>query len=193
MPEQNVHPKLNIHKFRSFLLNAALIAITFVALLAFQTRNMLATDGQAAPALRGTTLTGQLYDLENAGGRPALVYFFAPWCNFCAASSGNLNRLRRWRDTDDIEIVAVALDWGAATEVRDYVERHDLNVTVVLGDANITRQWQIQAFPSYYVLDSEHRVVRRDVGYSSQLGLWLRAWLIQVPPHRQDAMEPQAL
>ena len=178
MPEQKVNPNLSIHKYRSFLLNAGLIAVTFFALLAFQTRNMLATDGQAAPALQGTTLTGQLYDLENVDGRPALVYFFAPWCNFCAASSGNLNRLRRWRDTDDIEIVAVALDWGAATEVRDYVERHDLNVTVVLGDVNVARHWQIQAFPSYYVLDSEHRVVRRDVGYSSQLGLWLRAWLI---------------
>lgn len=169
---------LNMHKYRSFLLNVALFAVAFLALLAFQTRNMLATDGQAAPALQGTTLAGQPYDLENAGARPALVYFFAPWCNFCAASAGNLNRLRRWRDADDIEIIAVALDWSAATEVRDYAERHELNVTVVLGDADVMRQWQIQAFPSYYVLDSEHRVVRRDVGYSSQLGLWLRAWLI---------------
>ncbi|NCF73572.1 MAG: hypothetical protein GWP67_08740, partial [Gammaproteobacteria bacterium] len=88
------------------------------------------------------------------------------------------NRLRRWRDTDDIEIVAVALDWATADEVRDYVEHHDLNVTVVLGGANVARQWQIQAFPSYYVLNSEHKVVRRDIGYSSQLGLWLRAWVI---------------
>jgi len=63
-------------------------------------------------------------------------------------------------------------------EVRDYVEHHDLNVTVVLGGASVARQWQIQAFPSYYVLNSEHKVVRRDIGYSSQLGLWLRAWVI---------------
>jgi len=168
----------NMRKFRSFLLNAGLIAVVFFGGLAFQSRNMLATDGQAAPELRGTTLTGQPYDLENASGRPALVYFFAPWCKFCAASSGNLNRLRRWRDTNDIEIVAVALDWDTADEVRDYVERHDLDVTVVLGDAKVMRQWQIYAFPSYYVLDSGHRVARRDVGYSSQLGLWLRAWLI---------------
>ncbi len=168
----------HMRKFRSFLLNAGLIAVVFFGGVVFQSRNMLAADGQAAPELQGTTLTGQFYDLENAAGRPALVYFFAPWCNFCAASAGNLNRLRRWRDTDDIEIVAVALDWGHADEVRDYVERHDLNVTVVLGDANVARLWQIQAFPSYYVLDSEHRVARRDIGYSSQLGLWLRAWLI---------------
>ena len=147
-------------------------------MLAFQSRNMLAADGRAAPELRGTTLAGQPYDLEDASARPALVYFFAPWCRICAASAGNLNRLRRWRDPNDLEIVAVALDWDAAEAVRDYVERHDLKVTVVLGDAGVSRQWQIQAFPSYYVLDSEHRVVRRDIGYSTQLGLWLRAWLI---------------
>ena len=164
--------------YRSFLLNAGLIVIVFFGVLGFQSRNMLDADGQVAPELQGTTLTGQPYDLRDAGARPALVYFFAPWCKICAASSGNLTRLRRWRDTDDIEIVAVALDWGRAEEVRDYVERHDLNVTVVLGDANVARQWRIQAYPSYYVLNSEHRVVRRDIGYSSQLGLWLRAWMI---------------
>jgi len=107
-----------------------------------------------------------------------MVYFFAPWCRICAASSGNLNRLRRWRDPDDIEIVAVALDYGSAEEVREYVERHELDVTVVLGDTNVSRQWQIRGFPSYYVLDKEHRIIRRDIGYSTQLGLWLRAWLI---------------
>jgi len=170
--------KLNIRKYRSFLLNAGLIAIVFFGVLGFQSRNMLAADGQVAPELRGTTLTGQPYDLQDAGARPALVYFFAPWCRICAASAGNLNRLRRWRDADDIEIVAVALDWGTVDEVRDYVERHDLNVNVVLGDTNVARQWQIQGFPSYYVLNSEHRVVRRDIGYSSQLGLWFRAWII---------------
>ena len=152
--------------------------MVFFGALAFQSRNMLPADGQPAPDLRGVTLDGELYDLDNAASRPAMVYFFAPWCRICAASSGNLNRLRRWRDPEDIEIVAVALDWGAAEEVREYAERHDLNVTVVLGDTNVSRQWQIRGFPSYYVLDSEHRIVRRDIGYSSQLGLWLRAWLI---------------
>ena len=163
---------------RSFLFNAGLIAVVFFAVLAFQSRNMLATDGRVAPELRGLTLAGRPYDLEDASSRPALVYFFAPWCRICAASAGNLNRLRRWRDAQAIEIVAVALDWQTADEVREYVERHELNVTVVLGDANVARNWQIQAFPSYYVLDGQHRLIRRDIGYSSQLGLWIRAWLV---------------
>jgi thiol-disulfide isomerase/thioredoxin len=171
-------PDSNLPKLRSFLLNAAFFVAVFFVLLAFQSRNMLAVDGQPAPELKGIKLDGAAYDLADAGDRPALVYFFAPWCKICAASADNLNRLRRWRDASDIEIVAVALDWNLADEVRDYVERHDLNVTVVLGNRDVRQRWQVQAYPSYYVLDSEHRIERRDIGYSTQLGLWLRAWLI---------------
>jgi thiol-disulfide isomerase/thioredoxin len=170
--------KLSIRKAGSVLLNAGLMVVVFLAASAWVSRNMLPADGQVAPELRGITLAGEPYDLADANDRPALVYFFAPWCKICAASSGNLTRLRRWRDVDDLEIVAVALDWGLVREVRDYVDRHELNVTVVLGDVNVSRQWQIQAFPSYYVLDDQHRIVRRDIGYSTQFGLWLRALFI---------------
>jgi peroxiredoxin len=165
-------------RVRSVLFNAAALLAVFVVVTTFQSRNMLATGGQVAPELRGTTLDGKPYDLADAGSRPALVYFFAPWCRICAASAGNLNRLRRWRDQSDLEMVAVALDWRDVDEVRGYVERHEIDITVMLGDTDVSRQWQIYAFPSYYVLDSEHRIARRDIGYSSQLGLLWRAWTV---------------
>lgn len=165
-------------RYRSLLLNVVLVVVVFSVVTTFQSRNMLATGGQAAPELRGITLAGEPYHLSDAITRPALVYFFAPWCKVCAASAGNLDRLRRWRNESELEMVAVALDWGGVDEVRAYVERHDLDLPVVLGDASIARDWQIYAFPSYYVLDSEHRIARRDVGYSSQLGLLWRAWTV---------------
>ena len=166
------------HAIRSLLLNLGLAVVVFVAVTAWQSRNMLPADRQAAPELRGTTIAGQAYDLEAAAGRPALVYFFAPWCRICGASADNLARLHRWRDAKDLEIVEVALDWADAEEVRAYAERHALDLTVLLGDPGIGRQWQVYAYPSYYVLDSRHRIARRDIGYSSQLGLWWRAWTV---------------
>ena len=158
----------------SILLNAALITAVFVVATAYQTRNMLPADREAAPELRGMTLSGRAYDLHEAAGRPALVYFFAPWCKICGASADNLDRLRRWRDEEALEIVAVALDWSSVEEVRAYAERHEFSMPVLLADGTVRSQWQIQAYPSYYVLDSQHRIARRDVGYSSQFGLWWR-------------------
>ena len=166
-------------KARSILVNAALIVAVFVVVTTYQTRNMLPAGLDAAPDLRGVTLAGEAYDLDGNIGRPALVYFFAPWCKFCGASADNLDRLRRWRDADELEIIAVALDWSSVEEVRAYVEQHELSMPVLLADARVREQWQIYAYPSYYVLDGQHRIARRDVGYSSQFGLWWRAWTVQ--------------
>ena len=162
-------------KARSILLNAVLVIGVFIGATAYQSRNMLPTDREAAPELRAVTLAGSVYDLGQATGRPVLVYFFAPWCRICGASADNLERLHRWRDDGELEIVAVALDWSGAEEVRAYAERHELSMPVLLAEANVRQRWQVQAYPSYYVLDGQHRIARRDIGYSSQFGLWWRA------------------
>jgi len=175
MAEQPPQSESRLRKYSSILLNLGLLIIMFFAVTAFQSRNLLPTDRQPAPALQAATLQGRTYDLEATPARPVLIYFFAPWCNYCAASSGNLVRLRRWRRESDLEIVAVALDWQDFEEVSAYADRHDLNMPVVLGDTQVARNWQVYAFPTYYVLDSQHRVVRRDLGYSTQAGLWWRS------------------
>lgn len=154
--------------------NVAIVVVVFAAVMAFQTRNMLATDRQAAPPLAGLTVSGSPYALDASRDRPVLVYFFAPWCKVCAASADNIERLRWLLGEDALDIVTVALDWRDADEVRDYASRHELTGPVVLGDSGVARDWKIYAYPTYYVLDSDHHVARRDMGYSTQLGLLLR-------------------
>ena len=165
-------------KHSSLLLNLLFFLAVFVAISAFQTRNMLSSSGSTPPALRGPLVRGGTYDLSTGDERPALIYFFAPWCNFCAASSDNLTRLRRIRDEDSLEILTVALDWQNLQEVQDYVDRHDLDLPVLLADRQVALDWHVMAFPTYYVLDSDRRIRRRDLGYSTQFGLWWRTWLV---------------
>lgn len=160
------------------LLQALLLVAVFLAISTFQARNMLSTSGAPAPALDGPLLRGGSYELSAETNRPVLVYFFAPWCTYCALSSDNLARLRRLRADESLEILAVALDWKDRDEVRDYVDRHDLDLPVVLGDRRLALDWHVYAFPTYYVLDSAHRIRRRDLGYSTQLGLWWRTWFV---------------
>ncbi len=162
-----------------FVLEAAFVVAVYVGISAYQTRNLLETDGQAAPPLQGTTLSGQPFGLADRAGRPVLVYFFAPWCVFCAASSDNVERLRRLRDPEALDIVVVALDWSDKREVEEYVRENHPDLPVVLGEPAVASDWQVQGFPTYYVLDSMHRIVRRDFGYSTQFGLWWRTWWVE--------------
>jgi peroxiredoxin len=174
--KQETEPRCQ--KLKSWMLNGAMMIVIFVVVSAFQSRNMLATDRQPSPQLSAVTLSAENFDLASQEPRPTVVYFFAPWCQYCALSSDNLNRLRRLRDEDALGIVAVALDWEDPHEVRQYADRHDLNVPVLLGDAAIARDWKVYAFPTYYVLDSESRVVSRDIGYCTQLGMLWRSWVL---------------
>jgi thiol-disulfide isomerase/thioredoxin len=167
-----------LQKHSNLFLNVLFFAAVFIAVSMFQTRNMLPSSGSTPPSLTGPLLRGGTFDLEAGGERPALIYFFAPWCNFCAASSDNLTRLRRMRDKDSLDILTVVLDWKDLGEVQDYVGRHDLDLPVILGDRQVAQDWHVMAFPTYYVLDSKHRIRRRDLGYSTQFGLWWRTWLV---------------
>jgi peroxiredoxin len=152
-----------------------LVVAVFYAVSAWQARNLLDTDSQPAPALRAEMLDGDIFDLSLSPARPTLIYFFAPWCHICAASSDNVRRLRKIRDKENLSIIVVGLDWQNTEEVRAYAAKHDLNVPVLIGDDKIAEDWQVFGFPTYYVLDEQHRVVGRDFGYSTQLGLWWRS------------------
>ena len=177
MPHQS-KIRLFLKQRSGLFLNALFFVAVFIAVSTFQARNMLSTSDTAAPALNGPLLRGGSYDIAAASNRPVLIYFFAPWCTFCAASSDNLTRLRRLRDDESLEILTVALDWQDRDEVQDYVDRHELDLPVVLGDSRIAQDWRVNAFPTYYVLDSDRQIRRRDLGYSTQFGLWWRTWLV---------------
>jgi thiol-disulfide isomerase/thioredoxin len=167
-----------LKKHSGLFFNVLFIVTVLLGVGAFQARNMLPTTEADIPTLRGPLLRGGNYDLADAGNRPVLVYFFAPWCNFCSASSDNLTRLRRLRDEESLEILVVALDWKDHEEVLSYANRHDLDLPVILGDSKIGQDWRVFAFPTYYVLNSNRRITRRDLGYSTQIGLWWRTWLV---------------
>ena len=81
------------------------------------------------------------------------------------------------RSDENVAIVMVGLDWQARQELVDYSARDELNVPVLAGDASIAKDWNVYGFPTYYVFDDEHRIVSRDFGYSTQLGLSWRTWL----------------
>lgn len=154
-----------------------IFAVGFLVVSAFQARNLLDADRQAAPELHARLLQGSEFDLAETTADSTLVYFFAPWCGVCNISSDNITRLRRMRDEAKLQIVMVAVAWDDEEEVRAFAARNEINVPIVMGDSKITEDWQIFGFPSYYVLDRDLRVVSKDFGYSTQLGLWWRTWL----------------
>lgn len=165
--------QLVLNKLKGFGKELVVIAIIFFGITVWQTRDMLATDGSVQidatvlPSLAGSTMP--LVD----DSKPTLIYFFAPWCSVCKLSIGNLDGL----NTDKLDVVTVALDYDSVEAVQAFVQGQKLTVPVLLGSNDLKRQFQIKGYPSYYLLNKDRKVVSKSYGYSTALGMKLRAWV----------------
>lgn len=159
------------------LLQVVLLAAVFVGVHAWQTRGLLpARERIVAPAAVLRDLDGREWRLpQDLHGRPAVVYFFAPWCGVCAASSPQLRWFQRLRG-DDVAVILVGLDWQDVAELQEYRVEHALShLPILVGDADLGAAYRVPGYPTYYVLDAQGRVARRDFGVSTLPGLWLRS------------------
>lgn len=102
--------------------------------------------------------------------KPTLIYFFAPWCKICSLSIGNLEYL----DTNQLNIVRVALDYSNVEEVQNFADIHNISSQILLGHEGVKQQFKIQGYPTYYILDEQQKVQAKSYGYSTALGLKLR-------------------
>ena len=109
-----------------------------------------------------------------ANGKKNIIYFFAPWCQVCNLSIDNLQTLHT--NMPEANIIAVALDYVDEEQVRKFTTNHQLSFPIAFGNASVKADYKVMGYPSYYVLNEENTVIARSLGYSSQVGLYLRSF-----------------
>jgi len=156
----------------SLAFDAALIALLFFAIHAWQTRKL--PIDEPAPVTQLALLDGSGIRGAITPGEAGIVYFFAPWCFYCRTSIGNLDDLVA--DGDVAWAVVVALDYSNSAEVNEFIHKTGVELPVLMGDPSTAADWSVQAFPTYYVIDAEGQISSRSVGYSTKLGMLFRHW-----------------
>ncbi|MDK1287283.1 TlpA family protein disulfide reductase [Pseudoalteromonas umbrosa] len=154
--------------------NIIVFVVIFAAVLAYQELGMLEDDGkQSAPYFSLPLLenTSQRYDISQLQGDRSVIYFFAPWCNICRYSMPNIDKLHR---QGKVNAVAIALDFQSPEEVKAFSKDLNLSMPVLLGNRKTAQDYKVKAYPTYYVMDPQLKVVERSIGYSSELGIRLR-------------------
>lgn len=146
--------------------NALLFVAAVFAVHSWQTRDMLADNSRVAP-FSTVLLSGQRAWVAADPARPTLMYFFAPWCSVCRASIGNLSAI----DSEQTQVIVIALDYESVESVQQFAADTGVDLPVHLGTTELRERFRIQAYPSYYTLDTQFRITGRSVGYSTALGL----------------------
>jgi peroxiredoxin len=161
-------------RFRRLAFELLCVVLIVAGAQAWRARDLLPAGQRApAPSLELRDLDGRYWNTASLSGRPAVIYFFAPWCRVCAASALQLRWFHRWRG-DDVTVVLVGLDWSSKDQLRRYASSHGLSMPVVAGTATTGTTWKVFGYPTYYVLDARGQIASRDVGFTTAVGLWFR-------------------
>jgi thiol-disulfide isomerase/thioredoxin len=153
--------------------DVALMITAFVLISMWQTRNL--PDDEHTPPLELAWLDDMRADTVMVSGETGVVYFFAPWCFYCRKSIDNLDELVSSGQLAWARVVA--LEYGSLDEVREFIDETGVHLPVLLGGPQTTKDWQIRGFPTYFVIDGDGKIASRSVGYSTKIGLQVRAWL----------------
>ena len=138
--------------------------------------------GTPAPDAQVEDMEGNTVSLlEVIGGRPALIEFWASWCEQCELLQPEIDRVQE-RFGEKVAVVAVAVAVSQSRRrVRRHVERHAPGYDY-LYDANgeAVRAYKALTTSIVVLVDGEGRVVSTGVGPEQELVKALEA-LLQDP------------
>jgi cytochrome c biogenesis protein CcmG/thiol:disulfide interchange protein DsbE len=116
--------------------------------------------GAPAPNFTLKRLDGDgTLSLRSLRGRPAVINFFASWCEPCKQESKVLESA--WRQYRSKGVVFVGIDYNDVTsDGRTFVRAHGITFpTVQGGDASIGNAWGLTGVPETYFVDAQGRLV----------------------------------
>ncbi|NVK25472.1 MAG: redoxin domain-containing protein [Gammaproteobacteria bacterium] len=166
--------------FKNLFIQAVFFVVVFLLISWFRESSLLPTDGEyALPEVTVERLSGQTVPLAQYSGKPTLYYFWAPWCSVCKLSMPNLQEFHESQmskpEAERINVVSVALSYDSKQEVIDYVVDRKYQFTTVLGNVETGAAFKIKGFPTYYFVDENGCLVSKSMGYSTELGMFLRS------------------
>lgn len=161
-------------RWKRLALEALIVVLVVAGVQAWRARDLLPADQRtAAPGFLLVDLDGRPWSNADLAGKPAVIYFFAPWCAVCAASSPQLRWFHRWRG-DAVQVLMIGLDYATPAELHEYARKHALTMPVLAGTPSTGVAYRIHGYPTYYVIDAQGRIARRDAGLTTVVGLWFR-------------------
>ena len=106
--------------------------------------------GRRLPKVGSVTIQGQDWSTESVKGRPHLLIFGSPTCKECSAIMPDLERMRQTFGVEPILLMFADMEQSTR-----YVQRHQLNVEVVLASQEVGSKLDVEVTPFGYGVDSQ--------------------------------------
>jgi thiol-disulfide isomerase/thioredoxin len=117
----------------------------------------------------GTTVAGAKFDAAGLAGKPAILWFWAPWCATCASEAQSLGDIQQ-EYGGKLGILGIA-GLGSTADMEDFVADFELQAIPHLNDptGKLWKRFGISQQSWYVMLDRSGEIVHR--GYLDDLQL----------------------
>ena len=169
--------RLRDRRSTRWAIDIAIVVVLVLAISAFQSRHLLDADDPLPPvtieALDGSTLA-----LDELEARRTIVYFWTTWCSICDVQSGPVAAMHdRAEDNDDLDVVSIVLHYDNRRQIEKFVDEEEIDYPVYLGTDATARAFEVNSFPTIYIVDDTGQVRHGLVGYTTRFGMWARLWI----------------
>lgn len=121
-----------------------------------------------APEFQVTTLQGQTVSLSELGGRIVVLDFWATWCPPCRESVPELKEMTKKYPPDKLVLLSVSADEDEQ-KWREFVAKKNMDWAQYWDkDGKMRKLMNVNAFPTYLVIDPEGVIRERIVGLNPQ-------------------------
>jgi thiol-disulfide isomerase/thioredoxin len=130
-------------------------------------------DRRAAAVFHLTDASGHDLSLSKYRGKVVLLDFWATTCGGCVTEIPWFIDLEREYRNKGLDVLGVSMDviyedlknaqegWS---RVKPFVQAHRVNYPIVMGDDAVLKSWNIDAFPTTFLIDKAGRVAVQYVG-----------------------------
>jgi thiol-disulfide isomerase/thioredoxin len=130
-------------------------------------------EGFQSPKINLPVLDGADWKTEDYEGHPLVINFWASWCPPCKAEMPDFQQASyEYSETDLIVIAINATNQDSIDNVRNFLEREDLNLLVLLDtNGNTSRAFQVHSLPTTYFIHRDGTISRTIIGGPIPLAL----------------------
>ena len=115
----------------------------------------------AAPTFSARDLDGNLVDLASLRGKVVVLNFWATWCGPCRAEIPSFVKFAH--EHPEVEMIGLATQSGE-DEVRAMTRRMGMTYPVILTPQSVVDAYQIDVFPTTFVIGPDGAVVASRAG-----------------------------
>jgi len=122
----------------------------------------------------GELMDGTTFTISEFSGKPVLFHFWATWCPICDLEIDSIESI-----SHDYQVISIASWSEGKTEVKAYMKENQLTFPVMLdNNGELAQTFGLKGVPASFILSPTGEISFVETGYSTEMGLRLRLWLL---------------